>query len=197
MCTLTDYLNKNNVTFKEGYSQQVDDEVHLLKRLVQKENVNRVLEIGFHAGHSSELFLKANPNCTVTSFDIGSYSYVKIGKEFIDSEFPKRHTLILGNSLVTVPEYIKTNNTKFDLIFIDGGHSVDVASGDIENCKYLSNKETIVVMDDIVNQINLQCHWNKGPTEAWNASVNSKTLREKGHEDFEKGRGASWGFYNL
>ena len=75
------------------------------------------MEIGFNAGHSSELFLKYT-SAHVTSFDLGEHPYVSHAKEYIDA-YPGRHSLIIGDSTVTVPKCIG----KYDIIFIDGGHS--------------------------------------------------------------------------
>ena len=66
-----------------------------------------------------------NLNCYLSDKD------AKAGKEFIDKNYPDRHTLIIGNSLNTVPEYFKKENKKFDLIFIDGGHDYDIAKYDL------------------------------------------------------------------
>lgn len=196
--SLTDFLNSKQLKFKEGFSAQISGEVDLLKKLVNNDKIFDVMEIGFHAGHSSEIFLNNNSKCKVTSFDIASYSYVKLGKEYIDIKYPKRHQLVLGNSLITVPKYIESNpDTKFDLIFIDGGHSYDVAINDIKNCMKLAHKDTIVVMDDTIINPSFECHWNKGPTQAWNEAIELNLIHETGKEDYCKGRGASWGFYNL
>ena len=86
---------------------------------------------------------------------------------------------------------------KFDLIFIDGGHTYDVAKTDIMNCKKLAHKDTIVVMDDTITDPAFVCHWNTGPSQSWNESVKWGVIREEGHLDFCKGRGASWGYYNM
>ena len=79
----------------------------------------------------------------VTSFDLGEHPYVTHAKEYIDAYYPGRHSLILGDSTVTVPKCIG----KYDVIFIDGGHDYEVASADLQNAKKLARKNTIV-MDD-------------------------------------------------
>lgn len=53
--SLSDYLN--GVVFKEGFSQQKPQQVYDLISLTNKPNLN-IMEIGFHAGHSADLFLK-------------------------------------------------------------------------------------------------------------------------------------------
>lgn len=120
---------------------------------------------------------RSNPNCKVTSFDIGLHKYVKFGKEYIDNEFPYRHTLILGNSLESVPKFSKENPGKlFNLIFVDGNHEYEYAYNDIINCKKLANENTILVVDDIVNKDKLQTIWSIGPSKAWNDIYKWKRL---------------------
>ena len=64
------------------------------------------------------------------------------------------------------------------------------------NCKQLAHKDTIVIMDDTIIEPTLVCHWNNGPSQAWAEAIRENVIEETGHEDFYKGRGASWGFYN-
>ena len=197
MTSLSDFYKEKNIKVNEGYSQQVKGQVDFLKNIVNDKSINNVMEIGFNAGHSAELFLSSNKNINLVSFDIGKHKYVNLGKEFIDKTYPNRHTLIIGNSLSTVPEYFKKENKKFDLIFIDGGHNYNVAKGDILNCKNLAHDKTIVVMDDTINNKNWLKGWNIGPNRAWKEAKDSNMIKEIGTIDFERGRGQSWGYYNL
>jgi predicted O-methyltransferase YrrM len=145
---LNDYLLNNNVPIVEGFTKQIPWQIDDLKLL--SKNAKTIMEIGFNAGHSSELFLESSTDTKIVSFDLGFYNYVSVGKEYIDNKFPERHTLILGDSRITVPKYIQDNpEMKFDFIFIDGGHEYPIASADILNCRALANKDTIVVLNKI------------------------------------------------
>jgi predicted O-methyltransferase YrrM len=133
------FLNEKNITRIEGHCQLNSQQVEDLILLTNKPNI-KVMEIGFNAGHSAETFLKNNKDLSLISFDIGVHEYVKTSKEFIDNIYPNRHTLILGNSKETIPEFIKNNkNTKFDVVFIDGAHDYETAKIDVENCFHLFN----------------------------------------------------------
>ena len=196
MGSLNEYFKNNNIIPTEGYSQQVPGQIAFLKRMVSSPSIKRVMEIGFNGGHSAELFLSSNPNVELVSFDIGHHDYLKHGKEFIDNKFPNRHTLIIGNSLQSVPEYSNTEKP-FDVIFIDGGHDYPIAYGDILNCKNLAHTDTIVIMDDTIKNQNWLRGWNYGPNRAWADCITNKIIEEIGSEDYEPGRGHSWGRYLL
>ena len=194
--SLDEYHSLSSTIIKEGYSQQVNGQVELFKKLMKNEKITSVLEIGFNGGHSADIFLKENPNVNVTSFDIGLHNYVKTGKEYIDMKFPNRHTLILGNSLETIPKYCENNSDKkFGIIFIDGGHDYKTAIGDLNNCKLLSHKDTIVIMDDTIYRKDWIQNWTIGPTKAWLDGIQQNIITEISREEYSKGRGASWGNY--
>jgi predicted O-methyltransferase YrrM len=191
------FLNKNNCNITEGHSQQCIKQIVLLKKIV-KHNIKNVLEIGFNAGHSAEIFLGNNKNINLTSFDLGYHDYTLTGKRYIDEAFPNRHTLILGDSLVEVPKY--SENTKFDLIFIDGGHAYYVAYGDILNCKKFAHQDTIVIMDDTYFPITNINHTHD-PTLAWTDAIKNSIILPISNiiydTEFPNFRGMSLGKYIL
>jgi predicted O-methyltransferase YrrM len=192
---VTSFLKSKGFSFMEGYSQEVPHQVEDLITLTNKPNIN-VMEIGFNAGHSAEVFLKNNKNLTLTSFDLGEYNYVVSAKKYIDQTYPDRHTLILGDSRTTIPMYIENNkDTKFDFIFIDGGHSYEIAKIDIDNCFYLAHKDTVVAMDDTVFTPGWEQHYTVGPTKTWKEHLEENKIIGLCKKDYSPGRGMSWGKY--
>ena len=197
--TLDLFLKENNCYVTEGYTEQVPEQVQILKDLVNNDKIINVLEIGMNAGHSSCLFLEHNKQCNVISFDIGNHDYVRIGKQYIDNKYPNRHELIISDSTISVPLYTNINKeSKMDLIFIDGGHDYETALNDLINCMNLSHKDTILIMDDTIinNNANI-ADWNIGPTQAWNKLKSYNLIEEKESYVFSYGRGMSIGKYLL
>jgi predicted O-methyltransferase YrrM len=188
---LTEYLKEKGYTEFEGNSHEIFGQTHLLHILSLK--AKHILEIGFNAGHSSEIFLQANSESKVVSFDIEQHAYVKVGKEYIDKTFPGRHELVLGDSLKTIPSY--TSDVKFDLIFIDGCHELEFAKGDLDNCQRFAHKDTIVIMDDTMFTAGWDQFWNEGPSTAWVNAIKNKQIKLLAHADFTIGRGMAWGKY--
>lgn len=180
----------------EGNVQGVPKQREFLKEIVSRPEIKTVVEIGFNSGHSASWFLANNPSVSVHSFDIGNWRCVTKGKAVIDALYPNRHSLILGDSCRTVPEFSRANpDKKFDLIFIDGGHMYDVAQADVRNCFSLAHKDSIVVMDDIVRRGDWLAQWNYGPALAWADGVREGIIKEEGQADYSEGRGHAWGKY--
>lgn len=195
--SITTFLNNRGFHSFEGYSQQVSQQVSDLINLTNKPNIN-VMEIGFNAGHSAEVFLQNNTELTLTSFDLGEHNYVTTAKEYIDTTYPNRHKLFLGDSRTTIPIYLKNNkDTKFDIIFIDGGHQYEIAKADMENCFHLAHKDTIVVLDDTIFTKGWEKDYTIGPTRTWTEHLQQNKIIELNRKDYCIGRGMSWGKYIL
>jgi predicted O-methyltransferase YrrM len=185
----------------EGYSQQIPQQVRDLQGIMdmtlkgtKDTTTRRIMEIGFNAGHSAEIFLQ-NPHTTVVSFDLGMHDYVSHAKEYIDHHYPHRHTLILGDSKDTIRAYIMKKHPPFDIIFIDGDHEYNAARMDMNHCFHLAHKDTIVILDDTMYQENWQASWTLGPTKVWKEDLAARRLVELGRNDYCPGRGMSWGKY--
>jgi predicted O-methyltransferase YrrM len=194
---ITHFLNSKGFDTFEGYSQQVPEQVLDLINLTNKSNIN-VLEIGFNAGHSADIFLQNNKDLKLLSFDLGTHPYVSTAKEYIDNTYPNRHTLILGDSQQTIPIYLESNkDKKFDVIFIDGGHDYEIARSDLENCFHLAHKDTIIALDDTMFTNEWKEFYTIGPTRIWTEYLEQGKIVELNRIDYCQGRGMSWGKYIL
>ena len=193
--SVTTFLKERGFLIFEGNSQDIPEQIKQLIQLTNKPNI-KVLEIGFNAGHSAEVFLENNKELTLVSFDLGINPYVHSAKEYIDLTYPNRHTLICGDSRITVPAYIEyKKNAKFDVIFIDGGHEYEIAKEDMENCFHLAHKDTILILDDTIFTKELEEFWTIGPTTTWLEHLEQNKIIEVGKKEYFKGRGMSWGKY--
>jgi predicted O-methyltransferase YrrM len=191
--SLDQYLKDNCGVTVFGYILP-EQKISFLKNLLCN-NPKKILEIGFNGGHSSD-FLLSNTGATVTSFELGvNNPVVYTGKEYIDLTHPGRHTILYGNSCLTVPTFAQTYPDIFDILFIDGGHKYEVAKQDLANCKSLADKNTIVIMDDTNYIPENIAEWSEGPTRAWKEAVASGEVIELGHDEYSAGRGMSWGKY--
>ena len=211
--SLDTYLCRYAVTDYEGNSGQIPAQTARLVQLIQSlPSCANILEIGFNAGHSANTFL-SHSLAHVTSFDLGDRGSVPYAKKFMDLKYPTRHTLIIGDSTQTIPEWTKrTTQTQDlsqakpenirvglcptqDLLFIDGGHTYEIAMADIMNCKPLAHKDTIVVIDDVCMTLADQQEWTLGPTKAWSECILNGVISMEGSERYGVGRGMCWGKY--
>jgi hypothetical protein len=146
----------------EGNCVYLDNSLIRDERLYPKQNNlfniakygNKILEIGFNAGHSSLIFLLSNPFCTIQLFDLGNHSYSKLCFEYLEKEFPNRLNIIWGNSQETLLKYTaeKIGTTYFDIIHIDGSHNPIDVRNDVLHSKLLSNLltgNTYLIYDDV------------------------------------------------
>lgn len=118
-------------------------------------NPKNILEIGSRTGLSLCQLLSGCKNYNekrVVLFDLwddGLSCPELIKKYLAHLNIPVEPEFYQGDSRITVPEFKKTNNDKFDYVLVDGGHSDETASVDLENVVDLVAKDGVLVFDDI------------------------------------------------
>tara|TARA_B100000073_G_scaffold343316_1_gene347910 strand:+ start:700 stop:1320 length:621 start_codon:yes stop_codon:yes gene_type:complete len=162
-------------------------------------DAQKILEIGLNLGHSSDAILE-HTNAKVVSFDLKQFGYSELVKNYFSQHYPDRHTIIWGDSTVSIPNYNTASLSDpefkfFDVIFIDGCHDYEVVKADLENCRELSDNGTLVILDDIV-RTNPE-PWNEGPTRAWEEMVAEGKIEEieNTYQTFTGSRGLVAGRY--
>ena len=171
--SLSSFLVDKGFNWFRDYIEYNSEQVEQLKNIIGITEIN-VMEIGFNSGHFAELSLQHNNNLNLTSFDAGVHDYVKYSKQYIDLTYPNRHTLIIGGCGITIPDYIQNNpnnpTVKFDVIFINNVYEYDIITTYINNCFYLSHKDTVIILNNAIpinNLKNYQSCWAVGPTKVW------------------------------
>jgi hypothetical protein len=172
------------------------DEMHLLGGTATDRTV---CETGFNYGTSAYAFL-CSTEAKVFSWDLGQHDYVEPASELINADYPGRHHLELGDSCKMLPQAISSADRgplharHCDIVYVDGGHSQEVASADIANFAQLARPGALLVVDD--------CHHSghghiQGVTTAFEQAVNAgKVLEERAMaRKFTEGRSICVGRY--
>lgn len=192
---LTKYIEAEGHKIRQGYITQVEKHENMFLSNIDK-NIERVLEIGFLAGHSAELFLKMNPYVNVTSIELGAFQSVGCGKKYIDKHYYKRHTLLKGDSKEIIPIFVENTNIKFDIILIDGSYEEETVRADIMNCRDLAHENTLLIINNVLMNEKWVKYWNEWPTRISKQLIANKVLKCKRYMDIDVGRGTLFCSYN-
>ena len=192
--TPVDVLDRIYTSFEatEGHCGLCVEEPEALANFVRGLPSNaRVLEIGFGCGHSAWFMLAARPDVSVVSVDIGRQRYVKAAKDAVDTAFPLRHRLCVGDSAQLVP----CLEGFFDMYFVDGGHDGAQVRQDVANCLAKARRaQDLIVLDDVLPEGAPTFPWSEGPTAAWRDVVGNQTVTPLGAATSSAGvQGWVWG----
>lgn len=130
----------------EGHMQIQPEILDMWKAVKNLTNFQTMMEIGFNVGHSSTIVLTMFPDVSITSYDIGRDERTLLGAKLVEEKFPFRHRFFKYNT-IDLREEFKTGEaaiSKQDLIFIDGGHTFEVAQSDIMMAKELGIENILV-----------------------------------------------------
>jgi predicted O-methyltransferase YrrM len=165
MADIYSHVRENGAAIFEGGASPV--EAKNLCELAASVSALRIAEVGFNVGFSALAFLESSPHASVVSFELNERRAVLLAKAFVDERYPGRHELVVGDSLDTLPRYADEHPQAFDLVFVDGGHSKEIADSDIRHACRLARPRGIVVVDDVIPWF----RWGAGPYAAWNEAV--------------------------
>jgi len=158
-------LKKKNPgdTYLENYQAHYEkrgdtfvDVYHLLWYIGAVIQPRRIMEIGCRTGISIAQLLSAAHYFPekVVLFDLFGDGFispelVKIGLNYLSINTDNIE-FIVGDSLVTVPQYKESNfGQRFDYILVDGCHEKNVALADLINVVPLVDTGGIILFDDI------------------------------------------------
>ncbi len=108
-------------------------------KLIKYFQPRSILEIGFGCGQGLGLMVEASDECS----RIVSVDKMYQGKENFIKLFPNHNI-----DFIEIDSKRLNLNEKFDFIMIDGDHSYEGASSDIETCLPLLHKDSILCVDD-------------------------------------------------
>ncbi len=143
-----------------GSSWRYADICTVLFVLASNLKVESYLEIGVRRGRSLGMVLAQRPEADAVCFDMWVQSYAGMenpGPDFVRQEMLRLgHTgtleFINGNSHDTVPQYLTAHPTRtFDLITVDGDHSMEGALRDMVNVLPRLRVGGALVFDDIAH----------------------------------------------
>jgi len=118
-------------------------------RVAASPAVRSICEVCFNGGHSTALWLVANPTAVVNTFDLfssGSMDFMIRNLQLLQSLFPGRINAHMGDSAITVPR--AQIERPCDLVHIDGRHSYTSTAMDAYNLMAKSHPTAVFLFDD-------------------------------------------------
>lgn len=143
---------ENNIYYNDYENNDIKKSMIFLAKLLSTKNV---LDIGFHSGFSTLLFLLSNPNIIITAVDIVKYPYVIPCYLKIKEHFNNRINLIWGNSTEELKNIknIKSDKNNFDIVNIDGSIYNKIVIQDIQNSMLLANNNSYFILKKNLNNL--------------------------------------------
>lgn len=172
----TNEIKRINKYGSEGHSGMFYAQYKTLHYLAAKSFVNSICETGFNYGHSSFAFITAKTGNKVLSFDIGKHDNTIPLMKYMKKTYPNNFRYVIGDSTKTIITFVNENPSyKCDMIFVDGGHTYEVAYSDLKSFKRLSEANNIVVLDDYPTRDKL---FDDRVGKAWQRAKDEKIVEE-------------------
>ena len=115
------------------------------------KTAQKIVEVGVSAGHSALIMLLANPHSKLYLFDICTLPWTRPCVAYLETAFPGRISLFVGDSQTTYPLFCEWHRgQQFDLMHIDGWHCPTFVALEIKCSLWISRpQKTVLVVDDI------------------------------------------------
>jgi predicted O-methyltransferase YrrM len=142
--------NKNIIKINSSIRYE---EGNYIKKIIEKNNFKKCLEIGFANGISS-VYVLMNKDVSLISIDPFQKTQWKSNgiKLLKKLNLNKRHKLIEKKSYEALPELLKKYGEQyFDFIFIDGWHTFDYTLVDFFYSNLLLKINGIIIIDDALH----------------------------------------------
>ena len=148
-------IYKDFTSYRENQKWFCNNLFFLKSNLDQIHHIKNILEIGSYEGRSAIFFLEQFPDSKIFCIDTwgGSDEQQNLNTEIIEHNFDVnlikyRNLNRMKKFKLNSNDFFITNKEMFDLIYIDGDHSSNQVSLDINNAwKFLNNKG-ILILDD-------------------------------------------------
>jgi hypothetical protein len=145
-----DRESRRYFVYREGTVVSSEKALAMYFEIARGPNVKTLCETGFNAGHSAAIWMNANPEARMFSFDLGQFDYTMGNGEIMVSMFGDRFELILGDSKYALPEFSRRYpDVKCDVVSVDGDHSTEGAYADLKHFRDMASCRNWVLMDDV------------------------------------------------
>jgi 16S rRNA (guanine(966)-N(2))-methyltransferase RsmD len=179
------YKGDNTRPTTERVKEQLFD---LLANLINFTEIN-VLDLFAGTGNIGLEFLSRGA-VNVTSIDDGALQSVSAGKEYINLNYPNRHTLIKGNSnIILNNDSFNDSHMKYDIILIDGSFKYDIVKQDIILSKKLAHSDTILIINNVLKNKRWMKYWTEEVSNATAELESSGFITNLHNIDIDVGRG--------
>ena len=134
----------------------MDDTLEKIEEILQKEDPNRILEIGTAVGYSASQFAKSTKDtCIIDTIEIDEIKVEEAKENIKKIGFSDRINVILGNAVDVLP----TLKEKYDIVFIDAAKGKYPIF--LEEALKLINKNGLILADNILYKGYVMSDYNK------------------------------------
>jgi hypothetical protein len=145
----TKFLTDGWPPYEEGHVIPNDMTCRMVYVILKMTRSKNILEIGFNYGHSAYVFLNTDTSLKYHSIDICQYDHTAVNANKLIDMYPDRFEFTHMSSHDIDPSKV----SHYDMIFIDGDHSIDGMSRDLNLCQ--QSRPKYILFDDYVGRLSM------------------------------------------